>query len=197
MLILIELLEFFLNYFFLEQKKWLFLIHPLQEKVFKIEFLEFKNSIFLFFSNNRIYIFNTWHSDLTCIFKIRLNMIFMLLMKLKKMQNFNSYSCCEIIGDLETAKNFIKFWDEVLSFFLKFHINNFIFLKVWNYVQYLYKFFKKRIDIAELCLNIALTDEWKVIPHNSELLWFYRKIYTLKLKEKQLFKRLKDLEKIL
>lgn len=196
MLIFSELIELFLNHYLYQQKERLLLIQPLYEKTFKIEFSELQYPFILFFKKNHIYIYNNWHDHLTCIIRIQLKDIFTWLLNPNPKQKNNIYF--EIQGDLTAIQNLIIFIHEMSPNFLKTYFGNikqYVFNQTQYNVQRLLKILTKEINIIKTCINLAITDEWKLVPHHLEVLWLIKKVLFLKKKEKYLLNRIQNLEK--
>lgn len=194
-LILSELLELVLNYFIYQSSDRLLLIQPLYGKTLKIDFLEFQYSLILYFDENQVFIFNEWIGLFHCIIKIRLKDLF--LYTFETCMKKNDYSIpLEIKGDLRTTQDLIKLIHEIRLFLSFFSCSNsVIFEGIYFFKKYFFNFFQKKINFIKLCLGLAISDEWKLIPNSIELLWFYKDVYNLKIRMEFLSKRLKFLEK--
>lgn len=198
MLILNELLELFCNSYLYQKKEFLILIQPLQEKVFKIEFSDFQYSFILYFSSHHIYIFNNWHGRLSCEISTHLKDVLLLLISSNIKQEINNIYF-EAKGDFIAIHDLIKLINQIFLNFSKqffININNYLFNQIYSYMHGISESLKKKLNITKLCLNLAVTDEWRLVPHHLELLWFYKKIYVLTTQKQYLLKRLKKLEKM-
>lgn len=194
MFILSEVLELFFNYRFYQNKEYEELMQSLTGKSFQIELIELQYPIILYFNRYRIYVFDNWNNRLTCKIRTSLLDIYRLLININFKYHMNNVYF-EIQGDLKETQNLIKFIDERLLNVLKFYINASVLKKIHYQIQHICNFLQNRINIIKLCLDSAVTDEWKIVPHYLAVLWFYKKICYLIIQERHLFKRLESLEK--
>lgn len=197
MFIFNELLELFFNYFFFRKKEQLILIQSLQNKIFKIEISELQHPIILYFDTQRIFFFDNWNNSITCTIRTNLHSILILSIK-PNIHKINSIHVA-INGDFIAAQNLIKYIHKILSDIIKIYfpyISQLILKKEYFNKKYSITSLKSVIKITKLCINSAITNEWGLMPHYLEVLWFYKNIRTLNKKQRLLNNRLTDLEKV-